>query len=380
MRERYQKLPKELKDAMFAESTADKVFDIGKRYGLMIDKTGLMATEIGMLMLGYTRPNEFTKSLKDKLSISGEEASKIAHDINVEIFTPIRKHLRGLHGLSDSGPSTEEKKAPPAPPKIAPIQTEKDASPKSSPLFSDKLKKSGGDEAQELHIEEVGTTSFDDLKTELKREIESEPVKKSPEPKTPTPSPVKSAYKKEDPYREPIENEERTPQKESPPQAMRPFPKTILTPAAGKEGSKQTSSGFPGIQNTPKKPANPAPQPIPLEAGNKASPSLHSSNSNETSPPSNLPTDPTKEPRKDLHPPTPKPPSVHKENTLPPAPQTSTVPNKNVSSAPNSPLPKFRGFKMTPPPVRKTSPDTSLTKPAQQSDPAQSDPYRELIE
>ena len=56
---RYEKLPQAVKDAMFAEASADKIEELGRKYGLLIDKIGALADEVGYFMLGMTHPNDF---------------------------------------------------------------------------------------------------------------------------------------------------------------------------------------------------------------------------------------------------------------------------------------------------------------------------------
>ena len=45
--ERYQKLPEDLKEAIFSVETTEIIQKISKKYGLLIDKMGELASETG---------------------------------------------------------------------------------------------------------------------------------------------------------------------------------------------------------------------------------------------------------------------------------------------------------------------------------------------
>src|SRR3989344_541914 len=95
--ERFDKLPTELRKAISSVVNADTIFDIGGHHGLMIDKTGNLAEEVGYVILGFTRPKDFVGQLANALQVDTQTAQAIASDVNKEIFLPVREHLRNLH-------------------------------------------------------------------------------------------------------------------------------------------------------------------------------------------------------------------------------------------------------------------------------------------
>lgn len=97
--ERYQKLPDALKQALFAPDVAEKIFNIGKKHGLTIEKIGLSADEAGAVILGFTKPNNFIGYLAEALEIGTGKAGEIAADINHEILFPLREELKKTHGI-----------------------------------------------------------------------------------------------------------------------------------------------------------------------------------------------------------------------------------------------------------------------------------------
>lgn len=200
--DRLEKLSPELKDVMFSGVTAEKMFDIGKRYGLLVDKVGEMAHETGLLMLGVTHPDEFIGNLAARLEVDTQKANVIADDINREIFSPVREHLRAVFGgISGQG-------EPP---------TNKIPRDKSTPP----LKKGGvgGDlqsisikpelQASGFRLQEKSETTLEDLEAELEHALAGQkgehPLSVVRQQPSETISKAQDTYKGADPYREQIE-------------------------------------------------------------------------------------------------------------------------------------------------------------------------------
>ena len=100
---RYEKLPQAVKDAMFAEASADKIEELGRKYGLLIDKIGALADEVGYFMLGMTHPNDFKGQIIRSTGLSETKANEIIDELNKTIFLPIREHMSALHNVEESG-------------------------------------------------------------------------------------------------------------------------------------------------------------------------------------------------------------------------------------------------------------------------------------
>ncbi len=89
----YDKLPSLAKDAIFAEATTEKIQAIGKKHGLLIDKMGALAEDVGYVMLGLIKVNEFAEYVMDSCGVSAQKASEIIADLNRDIFSPIHEHI-----------------------------------------------------------------------------------------------------------------------------------------------------------------------------------------------------------------------------------------------------------------------------------------------
>ena len=113
----YKKLPDALKDALFSVDAASKIYGIGRRFGLTIEKTGFMAEETGYVVLGLTRPTEFVQSLAAVLETEENKTRAIANEINNLIFFPLREALKTAHQI-EIGEETQKEiiKTPPASP------------------------------------------------------------------------------------------------------------------------------------------------------------------------------------------------------------------------------------------------------------------------
>lgn len=124
LRERFAKLPLELREAIASVDTANIILATGQAHHVSIDKIGKLAEEVGWIMGGLVSTKEFIPDLVEVLEVSREEATAIALEVNQKIFAPIRDHLKRMHGEKWSeditvGAETLATKAPAIPP-VAP--------------------------------------------------------------------------------------------------------------------------------------------------------------------------------------------------------------------------------------------------------------------
>jgi len=102
LKERYAKLPKEVKAVLDSEENTDRIYDLGNKNKLHIDKIGLLNQEINLVMLGMVKPQEFVPNLREKLKIGDEEARQLAMEVNEQIFAPIRESLKQVHAMGEA--------------------------------------------------------------------------------------------------------------------------------------------------------------------------------------------------------------------------------------------------------------------------------------
>ncbi len=92
----FKTLPQELQEAISAPENTEKLELIGEDFNLNLDQTGELGEEMGMVMMGFTLPQDFAKNIKERLGIDADTIEKITERINNDIFLPIRESLRKI--------------------------------------------------------------------------------------------------------------------------------------------------------------------------------------------------------------------------------------------------------------------------------------------
>ncbi|MCD6550118.1 hypothetical protein J7K24_01065 [bacterium] len=94
----YEKLPKDLQDAIFSEETANNIYTVCDRYE--IDEVPKVAKIVGFVLLGVLPPDELYETLLKELDIDPEVAKRVNQEIIRFIFYPVRTSLEGLYGIA----------------------------------------------------------------------------------------------------------------------------------------------------------------------------------------------------------------------------------------------------------------------------------------
>jgi len=116
----YEKLPEELKEAVFSEETAETIWDICERNE--VEKISEVAEYVGQVLLGVLPPEDFQETLEKELKLEKDLAKKVSQEINRFIFYPVKASLEELYKIEIAPPAKptgitpppEEK--PPVPP------------------------------------------------------------------------------------------------------------------------------------------------------------------------------------------------------------------------------------------------------------------------
>ena len=93
---RFEKLPKEIQDAITSADVHDNLMAIAKKYTLHIDQEGDLVDQVGLIMLGLSPSKEFVKNFSAVSGVDTATAVAIAGDINSEIFGKIRSSMRNI--------------------------------------------------------------------------------------------------------------------------------------------------------------------------------------------------------------------------------------------------------------------------------------------
>lgn len=107
LRERYRKIPDELQEAFDSIETVQAIQTIGKKYNLHIDQLGKISDEIGLVILGLSKPKDFTLNIKNKAGIPEDMANLVTYDVNQTIIVKIRNALQQLNEPKNENSKTE---------------------------------------------------------------------------------------------------------------------------------------------------------------------------------------------------------------------------------------------------------------------------------
>jgi hypothetical protein len=111
----YEKLPDELKEAIFSYKTAEDISNICERHGISEgEKMSKIAKYVGRVLMGLLPPSDFEETLEKEVGIGKETAKGIRREVEMLIFYPVRKQLEEIYKIEIS---------PPAKPKITPPPT-----------------------------------------------------------------------------------------------------------------------------------------------------------------------------------------------------------------------------------------------------------------
>lgn len=162
----YNELPRDIQVAIFSIETGKLITAISKSFGLHLNQTGSIAEEAGYVMIGLTAPKDFKKKLGDKLpELNDKVITSITSQIDEQIFSKIRASMEEVHAGHKNKETPEEHKNEEVSTSLPDNDTDKIFEERMSKLFNIPQKK-----------------------------VEEEPKKE-----------VFPKYKRQDPYREPIE-------------------------------------------------------------------------------------------------------------------------------------------------------------------------------
>jgi len=113
----YEKLPQELKDALFAEETGDNIYNTCKR-NEVLNNLDQIVDYVGQVLLGVLPPEELQEVLEKELKLKQEVAKKVVREINRFIFYPVKSSLEELYKveITPAGKPKVAKRTGAAPP------------------------------------------------------------------------------------------------------------------------------------------------------------------------------------------------------------------------------------------------------------------------
>ena len=98
-----QKLPEELREALFSGETAEHVFDACTRNGIEDARISEVGRLVGKVLVGLLLPEEFQGALIKEVRLGRVAAEKIARELNRFVFFPVKAVLAQLHVVKTEG-------------------------------------------------------------------------------------------------------------------------------------------------------------------------------------------------------------------------------------------------------------------------------------
>jgi hypothetical protein len=108
-----EKLPGELKEAIFSGETAENIFNICSRNGIEDERMSKVAKYVGRVLMGLLPPSEFEETLEKEVEIEKETAKSIRREVEMLIFYPVRKQLEEIYKIEIAPPARPTKITPP---------------------------------------------------------------------------------------------------------------------------------------------------------------------------------------------------------------------------------------------------------------------------
>jgi ATP-dependent RNA circularization protein (DNA/RNA ligase family) len=105
--EMFEKLPEDLKEAVFSSGTAENIWDVCEKYD--IDNVSLAAKIVGQVLMGFLAPNELQEVLTAELQINHEAAKEITREIGRIILYPVKASLQKIYGENNTPSESREK-------------------------------------------------------------------------------------------------------------------------------------------------------------------------------------------------------------------------------------------------------------------------------
>ena len=126
----YEKLPQELKDALFAEETGNNIYDVCKR-NKILENLDQIVEYVGQVLVGVLPPEEFQETLEKELKLEKDVVKNVGREINRFIFYPVKSSLEELYKIEI---------APPAKPTgITPPPEEKPSAPPRKDVYREPI-------------------------------------------------------------------------------------------------------------------------------------------------------------------------------------------------------------------------------------------------
>ena len=122
IRERFDNLQPEIKDAIMSSNYEKNLFEIGQKHHLSIEQMGDLELNTTLMMLGDTHPDQYANELMGDLNLPEDKIYEIVDDVNERIMGNIREMIKANFDKDDH--EEEAFREMPTPPEIPDIVPE----------------------------------------------------------------------------------------------------------------------------------------------------------------------------------------------------------------------------------------------------------------
>src|SRR3989344_2084050 len=109
IQKKFESLPEDLKWAIMGAKVDDNIIEIGQKENLNVEQMGQLSLETNMVMLGFTHPNDFEKSVKASTGLGDDKIRTLVNAANEKILKEIRNILMKTQEPKDEEPESAEK-------------------------------------------------------------------------------------------------------------------------------------------------------------------------------------------------------------------------------------------------------------------------------
>ena len=106
----YDKLPQELKEAVFSNETAEHNWGACERNQVSTDKVSLVASQVGNVLMGLVLPKDFQSVLQKEVGLKPAVAQAVAQEISRFVFYPVKAQLEQIHQTPGETPQEQKVK------------------------------------------------------------------------------------------------------------------------------------------------------------------------------------------------------------------------------------------------------------------------------
>ncbi|MFA6354930.1 MAG: hypothetical protein WCW65_00690 [Candidatus Paceibacterota bacterium] len=92
---RFVNLPKDVQEAIYYSGWKEKIYDLAKKYGINIEKTGVLEEITIKTLSGTIKTNEYETEIKSKIGLPDDKNKELVVELNEKIFKNVQELMKG---------------------------------------------------------------------------------------------------------------------------------------------------------------------------------------------------------------------------------------------------------------------------------------------